>query len=105
MIATKPDLVLRFTRATLKGWTYAVENPTASGAMAAKQNPMSVTDLEAARVAASVPLVNTGEDVVESSRKLNPVQEEEIVEQGVLTAPLDVTQAYTVRFLEEIYAP
>lgn len=106
MIATKPDLVLRFTRATLKGWTYAVENPTASGAMAAKQNPMSVTDLEAARVAASVPLVNTGEDVIGWMKPaIWEGMERTLREQGVLTAPLDVTQAYTVRFLEEIYAP
>ena len=106
MIATKPDLVLRFTRATLKGWTYAVENPTASGAMAAKQNPMSVADLEAARVAASVPLVNTGEDVIGWMKPaIWEGMERTLREQGVLTAPLDVTQAYTVRFLEEIYAP
>lgn len=106
MIATKPDLVLRFTRATLKGWTYAVENPTAAGAMVAKQNPKSVADLEAARMAASLPLVNTGEDFI---GWMEPAiwegMERTLREQGVLSPPLDVTQAYTLRFLQEIYAP
>ena len=30
-IAANPDLVRRFLRASLKGWTYAVENPAAAG--------------------------------------------------------------------------
>ena len=32
-ITANPDLVLRFLRATLKGWTYAVEHPSEVGAL------------------------------------------------------------------------
>ncbi|OHE32352.1 MAG: hypothetical protein A3J94_15585, partial [Syntrophus sp. RIFOXYC2_FULL_54_9] len=39
LIAQNPDLVQRFLRATLKGWTYAVENPTTIGPMVVKYNP------------------------------------------------------------------
>ena len=36
LIAKNPVLVTRFLRATLKGWTYAVENPTLIGATVLK---------------------------------------------------------------------
>ena len=57
-----PGLVRRFLRATLKGWTYAVENPTAIGSMVARYKSDADTDLEVAQMASSIPFVNTGED-------------------------------------------
>ncbi len=36
LIGAQPDLVRRFLRATLRGWTDAIENPTAVGAMVAR---------------------------------------------------------------------
>jgi ABC-type nitrate/sulfonate/bicarbonate transport system substrate-binding protein len=35
-IATNPDVVRRFLRATFKGWTCIVENPTAIGPLVVK---------------------------------------------------------------------
>jgi NitT/TauT family transport system substrate-binding protein len=106
LIARDPDLVLRFVRATLKGWTYAVEHPDAIGAMVAKYNPDADRDLEIARMTASIPLVNTGEDFVGWMKpEIWSGMEQTLREQGLLDAPLDVAQAYTLDFLEEIYAP
>jgi NitT/TauT family transport system substrate-binding protein len=106
LIAAQPDLVLRFTRATLKGWTHAVENPGSVGTMIAQYHPDADTDLEIARMTASLPFINTGEDFIGWMKpEIWAGMEQTLREQGVLSAPVDVTQAYTLRFLEEIYAP
>jgi NitT/TauT family transport system substrate-binding protein len=106
LIESDPDLVLRFTRAALRGWTYAVEHPDDVGAFVQKYNPNSDVALENDRMIASIPIVNTGEDFI---GWMKPViwqsMEQTLREQGVLTDPLDVEQTYTMQFLEEIYRP
>jgi len=104
MIANHPDLVTRFLRATLKGWTYAVENPGKVPAMIQKVQPAADAKIEIDRMAASLPLVNTGEDHIGWMKpEIWAGMKQTLSEQGVLTAPLDVTQVYTMQFLEEIY--
>lgn len=104
LIAAQPDLVFRFLRATLKGWTYAVEHPSEMGAMVVKYNANADPALENDKMAASIPLVNTGEDHIGWMRpEIWTGMEQILREQGVLTASLDVTQVYTMRFLEETY--
>jgi len=106
LIAAQPDLILRFTRASLKGWTYAVENPGSVGTMVAQYRSDADTDLEIARMTASIPFINTGEDFIGWMKpEIWTGMELTLREQGLLAAPLDVTQAYTLRFLLEIYAP
>ena len=104
MIDKNPDLVRRFLRATLKGWTYAVENPAEIGAMVLNYNPQADADLENEKMTASLPLVNTGEDFIGWMKpEVWISMEQTLREQGVLTAPLDVTQVYTMQFLQETY--
>jgi NitT/TauT family transport system substrate-binding protein len=104
VIATQPDQVLRFVRATLKGWTWAVENADQAGALVQKYNPNVDPVIEIAKMTASLPLVNTGEDYIGWMKSdVWAGMEQMLREQGVLTAPLDVTQVYTMQFLEEIY--
>jgi ABC-type nitrate/sulfonate/bicarbonate transport system substrate-binding protein len=44
LIAQDPDLVQHFTRALLKGWTYAVENPAMIGEFVQKRsNPSKIS--------------------------------------------------------------
>ena len=103
-IAKNPDLVLRFLRATLKGWTYAVENPTLIAPMVSKYNPNADLQHETAQMTASLPLVNTGEDHIGWMKpEIWNGMERILREQGVLTTALDVTQAYLMQFLQEIY--
>ncbi len=103
-ISANPDLTLRFLRATLKGWTYAVENPTQIAAMVARYNPNANLAHETAQMITSLPLVNTGEDHIGWMKpEVWAGMETTLREQGVLTAPVDVTQAYSMQFLEEIY--
>lgn len=104
VIEQNPDLARRFLRATLKGWTWAVENSTAVGALVKIHRPEADADLEIAKMTASIPLVNTGEDFIGWMKpEIWASMEKTLREQGILTAPLDVTQVYTLRFLEEIY--
>jgi NitT/TauT family transport system substrate-binding protein len=104
LITKNPDLVRRFTRASLKGWTYAVENPTAIGAFVQKYNSKADTELENARMTGSLPLVNTGEDFIGWMKpEIWAGMEKTLREQGVLTKPVDVTQVYTMQFVKEVY--
>ncbi len=104
LIATNPDLVTRLLRATLKGWTYAVENPTAIGSLVLKYKPDANVEHENAFMTASLPLVNTGEDNIGWMKpEVWAAMEQTLREQGVLTTTLDVTRVYTMRFLEGIY--
>jgi len=101
IISKNPDLVTRFLRATLKGWKFAVENPATIGPLVLKYAPKADLGLENAKMIASIPLVNTGEDYIGWMKaEIWAGMEQTLREQGVLTAPLDVTQAYTMQFLE-----
>ena len=104
LIATNPDLVRRFLRATLRGWTYAVENPTAIGPMVVKYRADADVTHETAFMIASLPLVYTGEDHIGWMKpEVWAGMEQLLREQRVLTEPVDVTQVYTLQFLQEIY--
>ena len=103
-IAANPELVLRFLRATLKGWTYAIENPAQVAPMVAKYNPTANAVHETAQMIASIPLVNTGEDSIGWMKpEMWTGMEKVLREQGVLTNTVDVGQVYTLQFLQEIY--
>lgn len=104
LAASQPELIRRFLRATLKGWTYAVENPTEVGALVKQYNPDADIELENAKMLASLPLVNTGEDKIGWMRPERWAAVHETLQaQKVLTQTLDVTQVYTMQFLQELY--
>ncbi|HET7145181.1 MAG TPA: ABC transporter substrate-binding protein [Anaerolineales bacterium] len=104
LIAQDPDLVQRFTRAALKGWTFAVENPDTIGKFVQKYNTDADEALENERMIASLPLVNTGEDFIGWMKlEVWSGMEQTLREQNVLTIPLEVEQVYTMQFLETIY--
>ena len=104
LIAQDPDLVRSFTGAVLRGWTYVVENPESIGEFVQKYNADADESLENARMIASLPLVNTGEDHIGWMKpEVWDGMEQTLREQGVLTQALDAEQVYTMQFLEEIY--
>lgn len=103
-IATTPELVTRFLRATFQGWTYAIENPENIGDMVLKYNPDADTTFETDKMIASLPFVNTGEDYIGWMRpEIWEQMEQTLREQGILTQPLDITEVYTLQFLQQIY--
>lgn len=105
-IAQNNDLTLRFLRATLKGWTYSVENPEEAAAFVTQYKPQADLAYETAILIASLPYINTGEDHIGWMKPEVWAGMEQILrEQGVLTQPVDITQVYTLQFLEAIYEP
>jgi NitT/TauT family transport system substrate-binding protein len=104
LIKTNPDLVLRFLRASLKGWTYAVENPDKISAMVVKVEPKADKTIENERMVVSLPFINTGEDHIGWMKaSIWSDMEKTLREQGILSQPLDITQIYDIQFLNEIY--
>jgi hypothetical protein len=72
--------------------------------MVVKYKPNANAALEIAEMIASIPIVNTGEDYVGWMKpEIWVGMESTLREQNVLTKPLDLTQLYTMRFLQEIY--
>ncbi len=104
LITKNPDLVRRFLRATLKGWTYAVEHVNEVGPMVLKYKPNADAKHETAFMNASLPLINTGEDFIGWMKPEAWLgMEKTLRDQGVLTKPVDATQVYTLQFVQEIY--
>ena len=104
--AQNHDLTLRFLRSTLKGWTYVVENPVQAAALIAKYRPEADLSYETDTLTASLPYINTGEDHIGWMKpEIWSEMEQTSREQGVLTEPIDITQVYTLQFLQEIYEP
>jgi len=104
LIAENPELVTRFLRASLKGWQEAVGNPKMAVEMTLKYAKEPELELQSKMMEAQLPLVHTGEDQIgwmKATRWESMYQV--LLEQGIITAPFDVNQVYTMRFLEEIY--
>ena len=103
-IARNPDVVLRFLRATVRGWADIVERPARAGALVQRYRPEAEPAWESSSVSASVPLIFTGQDPIGWMR---PGTWEHIAaklrDERVLSAPLDPRDLYTLRFLEELY--
>jgi NitT/TauT family transport system substrate-binding protein len=104
LIEENPDLVLRFLRATLRGWRWAVENPEEAGPLALKYDPKLDAAHEAAMMEASVPLVHTGEDQIGWMRaEVWQGTHDILLEQGLLDGPVELDKVYTMEFLQKIY--
>lgn len=103
-IAQNPDLVLRMLRASFQGWSFAVENPQAAGALVPKYNPDADANFEAASLTAMLPYINTGEDHIGWMKPeiwagmLRTMQD-----QGEITTALAPTTLYTMDFIQQIY--
>jgi NitT/TauT family transport system substrate-binding protein len=105
LIARRPELVLHYLRATLKGWTYAVENAHLVSPLVVKLNPAADLTHETDFMLASLPLINTGEDHIGWMKpEVWAGMEKTLRDQGVLTKSLDITQVYTLQFLQQVYA-
>lgn len=104
LVESDPALVTRFLRATLRGWQFAIENPSAAGAMAAAYKDDADPSLESAKMEASVPLIHTGSDQIGWMRpdRWQKIHET-LLQQGVLSAPVDIDSLYTMEFLHTIY--
>jgi len=104
LISEKPDLVTRFLRATLKGWQDAIEDYRQAVTVTLKHALIKDPELQTTMMEAMLPLVHTGEDRIGWMKaEVWQGMYQILLEQRLLTGPFDIDQAYTLRFLNEIY--
>lgn len=104
LITENPDLVIRFLRATLKGWQDAIEDYPQAVDITMKYAEIKDQQLQTAMMEAMLPLVNTGEDKVGWMKsEMWQGMCDIMLDQNLLAEPFDVNQAYTLRFLEQVY--
>ena len=104
LVANNPELATRFLRASLHGWQDAVGNAEEAVIATLKYAKEADPELQTEMMAASLPLVHTGEV------KIGWMQAEiwqgmlnALLEQEILTLPVNLDDVFTMQFLQEIY--
>ncbi|MFH1408820.1 MAG: ABC transporter substrate-binding protein [Nanoarchaeota archaeon] len=104
-INNHPELVTKFLRATLKGWQYAIENEEEAVDIILTYAPDRTRSHELYMLQRSIPLIHTGDSQlgIMDLQKWNDVQDI-LLAQGVLENPISIDEAYTTKFLDEVYS-
>ena len=103
-IANRADLVERFLKATLQGYTAAVADPAGAAKLSVAHNPDLTVENETASMQASLPLIQPAESQIGMMNGgVWEFMQNVLIEQGLLAEPLDLEQAYTLTFLKAIY--
>jgi NitT/TauT family transport system substrate-binding protein len=105
-IEQEPALVQGFVRATLRGWSEALQDRETNSRLALRYDPTLDPVHELDRLKASAPLIHTGVDRIGWMR----AEEWEhmlqtLYHEGVIPALPDVSEIYTTRFIEVPHQP
>lgn len=106
LVQEQPDLVLRFVRATLKGWRYAIENPEATVDIVLKYDDPGYHDREYELhiLDNQAPLIHTGENEIGwMKQSVWQDMHNMLLDQGLIERPIDINKAYTMEYLNKIY--
>jgi NitT/TauT family transport system substrate-binding protein len=105
LIDKNPDIIVRFLRATLKGWRTAVGNPKAAVAATMKYAKIKDENIQAAMFHALLPLVHTGEDQIGWMKKGDWTEMiQTLHEQGALSKDIpDPESIYAPQFIKAVY--
>jgi NitT/TauT family transport system substrate-binding protein len=104
LISQNPDLVTRFLRATLKGWKDTIGDSEAAVETTLKYAKIKDKALQLAMMDAQVPLINTGEDHIGWMKAEEwQAMYQTMLDQKLISAPLDYNKLYTMEFLNKIY--
>lgn len=104
MIANNAALVSRFLSATIKGWTYAIENPEEVGEMVIFYDPNADVALNNKRMLVMLRLVSPGQypfgwmDSETWQEMYNT-----LLEQKIFDGVIDVNEAFTMDFLQAAF--
>lgn len=104
-INERPDLVLRFLRATLKGIKYTVENPEDAIESLLKRDTNLGKEINLKRQLAYNPVTSNSSEFPAGYMDKKMFQEtyDRLVEEKVIESDFDVSDAYTTEFLQKIY--
>ena len=104
MINNQPAVVEKFLRATLKGMQDALDDPQAGAKLAVDRDPTLDLKSQTEGMQRSLPLiVLAGSKPGLMTPEIWQITNQMLVDQNMLSAPLDVNQAYTLDFLNKIY--
>jgi len=104
-IEKKPEAVLRFLRASLKGVKYTVENPEEANKIFLKRAPKLNAELCLTRQKAYNAVTSNSEEHPPGymDKAMFKGTYDRLVEEKVIAKPFDVSEAYTTEFIEKIY--
>jgi NitT/TauT family transport system substrate-binding protein len=104
MINNQPEVVEAFLRATFSGFKTALDNPEDAAALSLKYNPDLIYEDELANMLVSVPLLYpTGSEIGMMTDQLWQLGDSIMTDADQLPADFDVSQVYTLAFLNKIY--
>ena len=105
MTHNNPQLVERFLKATLKGWSKAIENPKENAKLTLLYNPQLNYQHELDVLETSMPLIHTGEDFIGWMKSEDwQYMYQTMVEQTIVEDTLNPEDLYTMQFLKTIYS-
>lgn len=103
-INNSPQLVEDFLRATLKGWKDAIADPEHAATLSLTHNATLDIKNETNSMQASVPLLNVpGKQIGSMTADDWDFTYQTLQNMDLITTSIDVREAYTLRFLVEIY--
>jgi NitT/TauT family transport system substrate-binding protein len=103
LIEQDPELVQRFVRATLRGWSEALQDPSESAKLSLHYSPALDPAHELEVLEATAPLVQTSVDRIGWMRDEEwAAMIQSLHEQGVIAERPVASELYTTRFLEAV---
>lgn len=103
LIKENPDLVHRFTRAFVKGWTYSASHPQEALEIFLKDNPAVDPRYSALKLPEVLKLTETPDTrengLGHSTRASWEAMQKALIDMGTMKAPVDVGQVFTNDFL------
>lgn len=104
-IKERPDTVLRFLRASLRGVKYTVEHPKEANQSVLKRDPTLDPALSLKRQMAYNAVTSDSDRYPPGymDREMFQSTYDRLIEEKVIKEPFDVSTAYTTEFLEKIY--
>ncbi len=103
-LTNRPELVEAFLRATFKGYQIAVDDPEKAATLSVEYNPALIYDNELTNMRVSVPLLHpNGSEIGMMTPTLWELAYTILRDAEIVPADFDVTEAYTLSFLNIIY--
>ena len=104
LIKERPELVLRFLRAALRGWREAIGNPDMAVRDTLKLARIRDESLQKAMMEAQIPLIHTGENHIGwMNENVWWAMCDRLYDQKILDGPLDAQSVFNTSFLEQVY--
>jgi ABC-type nitrate/sulfonate/bicarbonate transport system substrate-binding protein len=104
IIASQPDLVEKFLRATIQGYDAAIDDPKHAAELSVSYNPDLALENEMASMNFSLPLIRpAGRLTGMMEQSAWDMTHQVMLDQGMLDAAIDYNAAFTLDFLNKVH--